>query len=94
MEFLYPQADTVVYIPRDLDGRAGRVVLEAVHRDTEARLHWHLDGRYLGSTQRFHQQALELEPGTHTVTLVDSAGQRLERRFTVLERQRVASSSG
>jgi penicillin-binding protein 1C len=94
MEFLYPQADTAVYIPRDLDGRAGRVVLEAVHRDTEARLHWHLDGRYLGSTQRFHQQALELEPGTHTVTLVDSAGQRLERRFTVLERQGVASSSG
>jgi penicillin-binding protein 1C len=94
MEFLYPQAGTSVYIPRDLDGRAGRVVLEAVHRDTEARLHWHLDGRYLGSTQRFHQQALELEPGTHTVTLVDSAGQRLERRFTVLERQRVASSSG
>jgi penicillin-binding protein 1C len=92
MEFLYPQAGTAVYIPRELDGRAGRVVLEAVHRDTEARLHWHLDGRYLGSTQRFHQQALDLAPGAHVVTVIDAAGQRLERRFTVLERQRMASN--
>jgi penicillin-binding protein 1C len=93
MEFLYPQVGAAVYIPRELDGRPGRVVLEAVHRDTEARLHWHLDGRYLGSTQRFHQQALDLAPGAHVVTVIDAAGQRLERRFTVLERQRVASSS-
>ena len=96
MDFLYPgsssganassgpNADTQVYIPLDLDGRRGRVVFEAVHRDANAELFWHIDGHFVGSTHTFHQQALDLEPGPHVVTIVDAQGNRLERRFEVL----------
>ena len=82
--FLYPNAGTKLYIPLDLTGRRGRAVFEAVHREPEETLFWHLDDRYLGSTRTFHQQELDMAPGFHTVTLVDAAGNRLSRRFEVL----------
>lgn len=91
MDFLYPNNETQVYIPLDLDGRRGRVVFEAVHRDASATLYWHIDGRYLGTTRTYHQQPLDLAPGPHVVTIVDAAGNRLERSFEVLAAERVAA---
>lgn len=86
MDFIYPAAGAEVYVPLDLDGRRGRVVLEAVHRDPDAELLWHLDDQFLGATRNWHQQPLDLPPGAHRVTVVDPAGNRLERQFRVLPR--------
>ncbi|HXV60298.1 MAG TPA: penicillin-binding protein 1C [Vicinamibacteria bacterium] len=86
IDFLYPHAGTRLYIPLELSGNKGRTVFEAVHRDPDATLHWHLDDGYLGTTRTFHQQALDMEPGWHQVTVVDAAGNRLSRRFEVLGR--------
>lgn len=90
MDFIYPVAGAEVYIPLDLDSRRGRVVLEAVHRDPEAALLWHIDGRFAGATRTYHQLPLELAPGDHRVTIVDSRGNRLARQFTVLARDSAA----
>ena len=84
MDFLYPNASGSLYIPVELDGRRGRTILEAVHRDSGASLFWHLDGVYLGATSTFHQMSLDLPPGPHSVTIVDSRGNRLTRAFEVL----------
>ena len=90
MDFLYPGAAGKIYIPVDLDGSRGRTIFEAVHRDKEATLYWHLDGAYLGSTQTFHQMALDVPPGQHLVTIVDGQGNRLARSFEVLTRPKTA----
>ena len=87
MDFLYPNLGTRLYIPMDLAAKKGRTVFEAVHRDADAILHWHLDEQFLGSTQTFHQQALDITPGVHVVTIVDQQGHRLARRFEVLGRE-------
>jgi len=84
IEFLYPNAGTRIYIPVDLAERRGRTVFEAAHRDPDATLHWHLDDRYVGTTRGFHQQALDIVPGQHEITVVDGVGVRLARRFEVL----------
>jgi penicillin-binding protein 1C len=84
LALLYPDANGRVLIPDELDGRRGRTVFEAVHRSREATIYWHLDDRYLGETHTFHQQALDIEPGQHILTLVDNEGQRVTRRFQVL----------
>jgi len=84
LAMLYPDADAHVIIPRELDGNRGRTVFEAVSRRREATLYWHLDGRYLGETHTFHQQALDIEPGKHILTIVDDEGERIARNFTVL----------
>lgn len=86
MEFLYPNVAERIYIPRELDGRRGRTVFEAVHRERDARLYWHLDGAFLGTTQTFHQLSLDIPPGSHVITLVDASGNRLSRSFEVLDR--------
>jgi len=85
--FLYPNHGTRLYIPMDLGQEKGRTIFEAVHRDEEATLFWHLDERYLGSTTRFHQQALDITPGPHVVTVVDEQGNRLARPFEILSAQ-------
>lgn len=84
IDFLYPNLGTRLYIPIDLAARRGRTVFEAVHRESGATLHWHLDDEFLGSTQTFHQQALDITAGTHVITVVDQHGNRLARRFEVL----------
>ena len=84
MDFIYPNADTQVYIPLELDGKRGKTVFEAVHRNANATLYWHVDGSYIGSTRTYHQQPLDLPAGPHIVTIVDDAGNRLERSFEVL----------
>ena len=84
IEFLYPGAGTRVYIPIDFGAQKGRVIFEAVHRDRDATLYWHVDDRYLGATTLYHSQAVELEPGRHSLTVVDQSGQRKTRRFEVL----------
>jgi penicillin-binding protein 1C len=81
---IYPQLGGSVYIPAELDGNRSRVVFEAVHRQHDAELHWHLDDRYLGSTRDFHQWEVLAGAGQHRLTLVDHRGNRLSRTFTVL----------
>lgn len=84
IDFLYPNLGTRLYIPIDLAAQKGRTVFEAVHRESGATLHWHLDDEFLGSTQTFHQQALDISAGAHVITVVDQHGNRLSRRFEVL----------
>jgi penicillin-binding protein 1C len=84
LALLYPDADSNVLIPRELDGRRGRTVFEAVARRRDATIYWHLDGQYLGETHTFHQQSLDIDPGEHILTLVDDTGDRIARKFQVL----------
>ena len=84
MALVYPDSNARVLIPRELDGKRGRTVFEAVSRRENATLFWHLDGRYLGETHTFHQQSLDMDPGEHILTVVDDEGERVARRFLVL----------
>ena len=84
LDVIYPKPNATIFIPRELDGTVGRTVFEAAHRNARAALFWHVDDQYLGETRRDHQMALVLEPGPHTLTLVDEEGATLKRKFTIL----------
>jgi len=84
ISLVYPDVNTAVYIPVDLDGRPGEVVFEAVHRRPETVIYWHLDGEFLTATRHFHQVAARPVAGEHLLVLVDEEGQRLERKFSVI----------
>ncbi len=84
MALIYPHAGAALYLPREMGGRPGQAVFRVVHERPGARLFWHLDDRYLGVTEHFHEWALRADPGWHTLTLVDDQGFRLVRRFKVL----------
>ena len=84
LALLSPKARTQVVVPVELDGQRGRLVMEAAHRDPDARVHWHLDGRYLGSTSGRHQLEVAPGEGPHELVVVDDAGQQVTRTFDVL----------
>jgi len=81
---IYPDQNGRIYIPIELDGKRGKTVFKAAHRQSHTVIYWHLDGQYLGETKNIHQVALAPEPGKHTLTLVDENGEYIERTFTVL----------
>jgi Membrane carboxypeptidase/penicillin-binding protein PbpC len=83
LEFLYPESGSILTLPRQLDGSEPGAVFQAVHRDQNATLYWHLDDAYLGQTRFIHQMRLAPEPGKHTVTVVDGDGNAVSVRFTV-----------
>ena len=84
MSLVYPEPDMSVYVPVGLDGKVGEVVFEAVHRESGATIHWHLDKQYVASTRVFHQIAVAPEPGEHRLVLMDNEGRRIERTFQVV----------
>ncbi|MDR1932259.1 MAG: penicillin-binding protein 1C [Spirochaetales bacterium] len=84
MALFTPEENSEVYVPIEIDGSAGYLVLTAAHRNSAAMIHWHLDEAYLGATEVFHEMEIRPAPGPHTVFLVDSAGNTLSRRFTVI----------
>ncbi|MFD0941382.1 penicillin-binding protein 1C [Pedobacter boryungensis] len=88
MDMIYPKNNAVIYIPVELDGTRGKVILNAAHRNSEAKIYWHIDKEFVGSTKSFHQLAVSPLPGKHTLTLVDENGERLVQVFTVLDRDK------
>ncbi len=88
MDLLYPRQGAMIYVPIDLSGEPGRAVFQAVHRDRGAILYWHLDENYLGQTREFHTMAVNPAPGPHTLLLVDGKGERLQREFEVLAKDK------
>lgn len=91
--FLYPESGSRIYVPVELDGSRGRVIFAVAHRRQDATLFWHIDDRFHGSTTMFHEQALDLPPGRHTVTVVDDEGGSASRTFTVLTKDTGAEAS-
>ena len=75
------------YLPIGLSGEKGELVFEASHRNDEAKLHWHLDDRYLGSTTSPHKMAFDVKRGEHLMTIVDGSGNTIEHPFEVMARE-------
>ena len=86
MEVLYPERGARLLLPVDLDGSLGKAVVEVAHRDPRARVHWDLDGIYLGATIGDHRMALAPEEGRHVLTFTDDAGRSVLHPFHVVRR--------
>lgn len=87
MEIIYPRPDARIYIPVEIDGSAGEAIFTATHRNTSAKIYWHLDNTYIGTTSEFHQMALHPDAGKHTITLVDEEGEEVQVTFEILQKK-------
>jgi penicillin-binding protein 1C len=87
LTLVYPQRDSRIYLPVNLDGKTVSTVFEAVHRDANATVYWHLDDIYLGETTNgLHQMALTPPPGKHVLTLLDNNGEKIVQKFEIVKR--------
>jgi penicillin-binding protein 1C len=83
MEFVYPREWNNLFIPTDLDGTPGQLILDLVHRDRNATVFWHLDEKFLGATSGIHQMAVRPEMGWHILNVTDHLGNSRIRRFFI-----------
>jgi penicillin-binding protein 1C len=88
MELIYPKENAKIYVPLEADGKRGRVVFNAAHRQPGIKIFWHLDDKYAGETSTFHQMALNPSPGKHRLTLVDGSGNTISINFEVLDKNK------
>ncbi|MDD4192341.1 MAG: penicillin-binding protein 1C, partial [Mangrovibacterium sp.] len=86
MEMIYPRENNQVFVPVQLDGSPGQVILEAAHSSSGATIYWHLDEQYLGLTSGTHQMAVNPPPGNHRLTLIDHLGNQLTKPLTVVKK--------
>lgn len=85
MQFIYPEAGSVLYLPVQLDGTPGEAVFHLAHSESDATVFWYLDTSYMGSTKDVHQFAMHPDPGFHNVTATDNSGNSVSVFFSVSE---------
>jgi penicillin-binding protein 1C len=83
MQFIYPQGNTQVHLPRQLDGTRGEITFELAHSNPQATVFWHIDNEYRAATSDFHKLSVKLSSGSHSVTVVDGEGHTLSCRLDV-----------
>jgi len=86
---IYPDQDAKIYVPIDLDGRRGKVVFKAAQRGIPGKLYWHLDSKFIGETNRFHEMEISPEIGQHRLTLEDQSGNTFVRRFEIIQPEKL-----
>ena len=62
MQFIYPQMNAHIKLPKQLDGRKGFLMVELAHSNPNATIFWHLDDTYQTQTQDFHKISLQPAP--------------------------------
>ena len=84
MEFIYPTPGIKIFIPRDHTGELTKVITEVVHRNPSKKVFWHLDEKYIGTTQYIHQLEMFAGSGNHVLTAVDEDGNTIKCGFIII----------
>ena len=85
MEFIYPNTQTQIYLPTDLDGTVNELVVKIAHSKPELQVFWYIDEQYIGSTKDIHEMGFLPTAGEHIITVVDELGNELKKRIRILE---------
>lgn len=83
MDFIYPKANSKVYLTKDFDSKIQPVILKVAHTNRETRLFWYVDSEYKGTTRTFHDLPIEAKTGIHRITVVDEAGNEISRKIEI-----------
>jgi len=77
MQFIYPQANATVHLPKQMDGSKGKITFELAHNKRNAIVFWHINNEYIAATSDFHTLSVNLPEGKHYITVVDDEGNTL-----------------
>ena len=85
MEMIYPRHSARVYVPREMDGSKGEIILEAAHRHPSSQIYWHLNKTFIGTTRHIHKMGITPQKGIYLLTLVDENGYTLVHKFEIID---------
>jgi len=84
MEFIYPGQNNRLYLPVDLDGTSGSIVLEVAHQNSNSTIYWHIDNEFIGMTDGIHQISVQPSFGKHRITVIDESGKSISKDIEIL----------
>ncbi|WP_430467240.1 penicillin-binding protein 1C [Winogradskyella ouciana] len=85
MEFIYPNQQSTIFLPKDFDGNTNDLVLKVAHSKPELELYWYVNSKYIGTTKDIHDMAVLPSEGEHMITVVDEMGNELKHKITISE---------
>jgi len=84
MQLIWPDQDTRIFVPHELDGSLGQVVFEAAHANPTQTIFWYVDETFMGVTTNLHKMGLQPALGKHLLLLMDENGNVLKRKFEIV----------
>ncbi|NRS87204.1 penicillin-binding protein 1C [Flavobacterium sp. 7E] len=84
MDFIYPKANSKIYLTKDFNSKVQPVILKVAHSQREARLFWYVDNVYKGVTKTFHEMPIEPVSGFHYITVEDEDGNEIRRKIEIV----------
>ncbi len=84
MDFIYPKENGKIYLTKNFNGVVQPFVLKVAHSQSNAKLFWYLDKKYLGFTQNFHEMSVEAKTGKYYVTVQDESGNEIVRKIELV----------
>lgn len=85
MEFIYPNQQNTIFLPKDFDGNTNDLVLKVAHSKPELTLYWYIDDTFVGQTKDIHDMAVLPQQGEHRITVVDELGNEIKHTITVAD---------
>ncbi|WP_179021290.1 penicillin-binding protein 1C [Winogradskyella forsetii] len=85
MEFIYPNQQSTIFLPKDFDGNTNDLILKVAHSKPELELYWYIDNQFVGSTKDIHDMAVLPSSGEHLITVMDELGNELKHKITISE---------
>ncbi|WP_299098401.1 penicillin-binding protein 1C [uncultured Winogradskyella sp.] len=83
MEFIYPNQQSTIYLPKDFNGKVNDLILKVAHSKPELEIYWYIDSEYIGSTKDIHDMAVLPTSGEHVITVMDELGNSLKHKITI-----------
>ncbi|MBL0684015.1 penicillin-binding protein 1C [Aquimarina mytili] len=83
MDFIFPKANSSVYLPKGFDGKTNELILKIAHTNPETQVFWYIDDKFIGTTKQFHEMPVLPKPGQHIITVLDEKGNELKQRIEV-----------
>ncbi len=83
ISLIYPQKNSSTIIPREIDGVKESLILKAVHTREDAKLYWHLNESFIGTTESFHHMEISPEQGDYQLNIADQFGNSFTTQIRV-----------
>ena len=83
IKILYPVRNARILIPVDFNRKVQNITIRVAHKFKNRKIFWYVDKEYKGMTEGKHKMVVKLSPGQHNLEVIDSNGNRAERRFFI-----------
>jgi len=74
MDFVFPKNNAIIVLAKNLEGKSDELILKLVHQDSQEKVYWYLDEKFIGISSVIHEMAIRPKTGKHVLFVVDTKG--------------------